>query len=59
MANELGAEMVPDKLEPWTPNELRAFLFRFWNALSDVYDRPPARSITEFEQAAAVASLSK
>lgn len=50
---------VGEELETWTPNERRALLFRFWNALMDAYGRPPARSITEFEQAAAVAPLSK
>jgi hypothetical protein len=59
MTKEISAEMVPDKLETWTPDERRAFLFRFWNALTHAHGRPPARSITEFEQVAAVAPLSK
>ncbi|WP_164940680.1 hypothetical protein [Bradyrhizobium zhanjiangense] len=54
-----GRADVGEELESWTPNERRALLFRFWNALMDAYGRPPARSITEFEQAAAIAPLSK
>lgn len=50
---------VNEELEIWTPDERRALLLRFWNALLDAYGRPPARSITEFERAAAVAPLSK
>ncbi|MDX8530079.1 hypothetical protein RFM41_12070 [Mesorhizobium sp. VK25A] len=50
---------VGEELDTWTPDERRALLFRFWNALMDAYGRPPARSMTEFEQAAAVAPLSK
>jgi len=50
---------VDEERETWTPEERRALLFRFWNALMDAYCRPPARSITEFERAAAVAPLSK
>lgn len=45
---------VGEELETWNPNERQALLFRFWNALMDAYGRPPARSISEFEQAAAV-----
>lgn len=48
---------VKDELETWTPAERRALLFRFWNALMDAYGRPPARSVAEFEQAAAIAPL--
>ncbi|GAA3842866.1 hypothetical protein AFIC_003009 [[Pseudomonas] carboxydohydrogena] len=50
---------VDDEFETWSPDERRSLLFRFWNALMDVYGQPPARSMAEFEQAAAVAPLPK
>ena len=50
---------VDEERETWKPEERRALLFRFWNALLDAYGRPPARSIAEFEQAAAITPLSK
>lgn len=50
---------VEEEWETWTPEERRALLLRFWNALMDAYGRPPARSMAEFERAAAVASLSR
>ncbi|WP_312608952.1 hypothetical protein [Agrobacterium pusense] len=49
---------VNEELETWTPEERRALLRRFWNALMDAYGRSPARSIAEFERATAVAPLS-
>ena len=48
---------VEDELETWTPAERRAILLRFWNALMDAYGQPPARSVAEFEKAAAIAPL--
>ncbi|RYG94004.1 MAG: hypothetical protein EON58_17210 [Alphaproteobacteria bacterium] len=50
---------VNEELETWTPEEMRALLLRFWNALMDAYGRSPARSMAEFEQAAALAPLPK
>jgi len=50
---------VDEERETWTPEERRALLFRFWNALMDAYGRPPARPMPEFERAAAVAPLAR
>jgi hypothetical protein len=48
---------VQRELQTWTPEERRAILFRFWNALMDAYGRPLAASIVEFEQAAQLPPL--